>query len=170
MGAGCRGFESLYPDQYVVRGLIDRRICRTLISMGHHTKDKGDLGVGFVIADLIRNDIKVALPISEHLPFECIAISPEGGLCRVSVKSRRLRDKLASVPGFRVEADTDSEKIGQKIRKHLWTEKVPFVCVVGDQEVESGDLAVRHRKDGDLGSLSPQELAELLIRMTQERR
>ncbi len=59
--------------------------------MGHHTKDKGDLGVGFVIADLIRNDIKVALPISEHLPFDCIAISPEGALCRLSVKYREVK-------------------------------------------------------------------------------
>ena len=72
--------------------------------------------------------------------------------------------------GYRIEADTDSEKIGQKIRKHLWTEKVPFACVVGDQELESGGLAVRHRKDGDLGATSVEEFAELLSRMTAERR
>jgi threonyl-tRNA synthetase len=72
--------------------------------------------------------------------------------------------------GFRVAADTDGEKIGQKIRKHLWNEKVPLVCVIGDQEVESGGLSVRHRQDGDLGSLSVEELAALLTRMTAERR
>ena len=65
--------------------------------MGHHTKDKGDLGVGFVIADLIRNDIKVALPISEHLPFDCIAISPEGELCSLSVKYREVRSGKVEV-------------------------------------------------------------------------
>ena len=72
--------------------------------------------------------------------------------------------------GFRVEADIDSEKIGQKIRKHLWTEKIPFVCVVGDQEIESGGLAVRHRADGDLGGMSPDDFGDLLTRMTAERR
>ncbi|MEE2887652.1 MAG: threonine--tRNA ligase [Planctomycetota bacterium] len=84
-------------------------------------------------------------------------------------RASQLADDLRS-SGFRVEADVDSEKIGQKIRKHLWTEKVPFVCVVGDQEVESGGLAVRHRQDGDLGSLSPEEFANLLTRMSSERR
>lgn len=72
--------------------------------------------------------------------------------------------------GFRIESDVESEKIGQKIRKHLWTEKVPLVCVVGDQEIESGGLAVRHRQDGDLGNLSPEDFSELLTRMSSERR
>jgi threonyl-tRNA synthetase len=72
--------------------------------------------------------------------------------------------------GFRVAADVDSEKIGQKIRKHLWNEKVPFVGVIGDAEIESGGVTVRHRSDGDLGHLGVPELAQLLSRMTAERR
>lgn len=43
----------------------------------HHTKDKGDVGLGHVIAVLLENGIQVALPISEHLPFDCIAISED---------------------------------------------------------------------------------------------
>lgn len=56
--------------------------------MRHHTKDKGDSGVGFVVADLLSKNIQVALPISEHLPFDCIAISEDNRLIRLSVKYR----------------------------------------------------------------------------------
>lgn len=55
----------------------------------HHTKNKGDKAVGFVIADLMKKDVHVALPISEHLPFDLIAITPHG-LFRVSVKYRKM--------------------------------------------------------------------------------
>lgn len=44
--------------------------------MLHHTKDKGDLAVGQVIGDLLQHGIQVCLPISEHLPFDLIAVSP----------------------------------------------------------------------------------------------
>lgn len=57
--------------------------------MRHHTKDKGDTGLGFVMADLLKNGIQVALPISEHLPFDCIAISENNELLKISVKYRK---------------------------------------------------------------------------------
>lgn len=57
---------------------------------GHHTKDKGDQGLGFVIASLLSNNIQVALPVSEHLPFDLIAISKSGALKKISVKYRAL--------------------------------------------------------------------------------
>ena len=44
--------------------------------MRHHTKDKRDLAVGEVIADLLRAGAQVCLPISEHLPFDLVAVSP----------------------------------------------------------------------------------------------
>ncbi len=72
--------------------------------------------------------------------------------------------------GFRVDADTSAEKVGAKIRHHLWQEKIPFVAVAGDQEVESRKLAVRHRQDGDLGALTPDEFAERLRTLERERR
>ena len=50
------------------------------------TKEKGDIGLTQVIANLTKNGINVALPISEHLPFDLIAISEDGKLSRVSVK------------------------------------------------------------------------------------
>ena len=56
--------------------------------VGHHTKDKGDIGLGCVMADLLKHDIQVALPVSEHLPFDLIAIHSRGEMLKVSVKYR----------------------------------------------------------------------------------
>jgi len=56
------------------------------ISMKDTTNDKGDIGVAAVIADLTSKGIKIALPISSHLPFDLIAISPDYKTSRVSVK------------------------------------------------------------------------------------
>jgi hypothetical protein len=64
--------------------------------MRHHTKDKGDTGLACVMADLVKHDIQVALPISEHLPFDLIAIHPDGPMAKVSVKYRTM-DKRGAV-------------------------------------------------------------------------
>ena len=61
-------------------------------NLHHHTKSKGDQGLGFVLAELLRHNIQVALPLSEHLPFDLIAISETGQLCRVSIKYRGAKD------------------------------------------------------------------------------
>jgi hypothetical protein len=50
------------------------------------TSDKGDIAVAKVIADLTSKGIKVAMPISAHLPFDIIAISNENKLTRIQVK------------------------------------------------------------------------------------
>jgi hypothetical protein len=63
-------------------------IARWGLHMRHHTKDKGDIGLGCVMADLLKHDIQVALPVSEHLPFDLIAIHPRGHTLKVSVKYR----------------------------------------------------------------------------------
>ena len=60
--------------------------------MRHHTKDKGDEGLGQVIADLMTNGIQVAVPLSEHLPFDLIAIGEQGGMRRVQVRYRASAD------------------------------------------------------------------------------
>jgi hypothetical protein len=60
--------------------------------MSHHTKDKGDLAVAKVIAHLLEHDIRVCLPLSEHLPFDFIAIMPDmKTLRRVQVKYRAMK-------------------------------------------------------------------------------
>jgi len=63
--------------------------------------------------------------------------------------------------GFRVEADLRNEKIGYKIREHT-LQKVPYMLVLGDQELESGTVAVRHRDGTDLGSMGLEEFVSRL--------
>jgi hypothetical protein len=60
--------------------------------MRHHTKDKGDEGLGQVIADLMTNGVQVAVPLSEHLPFDLIAIGADGAMRRVQVRYRASAD------------------------------------------------------------------------------
>lgn len=55
--------------------------------------------------------------------------------------------------GFRVEVNTISDKIGAKIRD-AQMQKVPYMLVLGDKELEESTVAVRHRKDGDIGAMS----------------
>ena len=55
--------------------------------------------------------------------------------------------------GYRVTVDTRSEKIGKKIRD-AQMEKIPYMLIVGDKEVENGVVAVRARKGGDLGTMT----------------
>jgi threonyl-tRNA synthetase len=63
--------------------------------------------------------------------------------------------------GFRAQADLRNEKIGFKIRERT-LQRVPFLLVVGDKEVESGSVAVRTRTGEDLGTLSVDEFVALL--------
>lgn len=72
--------------------------------------------------------------------------------------------------GFRVECNDSGDKVGSKIRQHLWQEKVPYIAVVGDQEVEAGTLAVKHRVDGDLGSMTPEALVAHIEEKVRSRR
>lgn len=86
--------------------------------MKHHTKDKGDKGTGNVIADLLSKGIQVCLPLSEHLPFDLIAVKEDGTLQRVSVKYREIKNGCVSV-SFR-SSYSDSKGVHTKhINKSL---------------------------------------------------
>ena len=63
--------------------------------------------------------------------------------------------------GFRVEVDYRNEKIGRKIRD-AQMEKVPYMVVVGDRDMENGTVSPRHRADGDLGAMSMDEFSAIL--------
>ena len=63
--------------------------------------------------------------------------------------------------GLRVEVDYRNEKIGRKIRD-AQMEKVPYMVVVGDRDMENGTVSPRHRADGDLGAMSMDEFSALL--------
>ena len=63
--------------------------------------------------------------------------------------------------GYRVEVDYRNEKIGKKIRE-AQLEKIPYMVVVGDRDMENGTVSPRHRADGDLGAMSMDEFTALL--------
>ena len=69
--------------------------------------------------------------------------------------------KALEAQGFRVEVDYRNEKIGKKIRD-AQMEKVPYMVVVGDRDMENGTVSPRHRSDGDLGAMSMDEFTALL--------
>ncbi len=71
---------------------------------------------------------------------------------RQAEAAQALTEQLKAV-GLRAEADVRNEKIGYKIRE-AQMQKIPYMLVLGDKEVEAGEVSVRSRKEGDLGTLS----------------
>lgn len=67
----------------------------------------------------------------------------------------KLYDELTNA-GFKVELDDRNEKIGYKIRE-AQMQKIPYMLVVGDKEIEANSVGVRSRKDGDLGAMSVED-------------
>ena len=70
--------------------------------------------------------------------------------------------------GFRVEVDERNEKIGKKIREATM-EKVPYMLVVGDRDMENKTVSVRLRSGEDLGAMSMDEFAALLKKAVDEK-
>ena len=92
-------------------------------------------------------------------------------LCPVQVKvlniadshleyANKVKDVLLN-NGVRVELDSRNEKIGKKIRE-AQLEKVPYMLIIGDKEVEEGKVSVRHRKEGDKGAMGLDGFVELI--------
>ena len=63
--------------------------------------------------------------------------------------------------GFRGESNLKSDKIGAKIRD-AQLNKIPFMLVLGDKELEDKTIAVRERKQGDIGVMSLEEFKEMI--------
>ncbi len=63
--------------------------------------------------------------------------------------------------GFRVEVDGRNEKIGKKIRE-AQLEKIPYMLVVGDRDMEAGAVSPRHRAEGDLGAMTLEAFSAML--------
>ena len=76
-------------------------------------------------------------------------------------------DKLVSL-GIRAEVDDRNEKMGYRIRE-AQLQKIPYMLVLGEKEKESGNVAVRNRKKGDLGVMSFEQLADKLQREIVEK-
>ena len=82
------------------------------------------------------------------------------------VRVLSLTDRTASVAeevrhtlfkrGFRAETDVRNEKVGYKIRE-AQLDKIPYMIIIGDKEAADNVVAVRSRKDGDLGTMTLEE-------------
>jgi threonyl-tRNA synthetase len=74
--------------------------------------------------------------------------------------ARQVEEQL-QLGGVRVESDLRNEKLGYKIRE-AQLEKIPYMLVVGDNEMQAGAVSVRKRGEGDIGSMPTAELIALL--------
>jgi threonyl-tRNA synthetase len=70
--------------------------------------------------------------------------------------------------GVRVTVDERAEKMNYKIRE-AQVQKVPYMLVVGDKEVEAKNASVRHRQAGDLGPMAIETVAEKITRLAASR-
>lgn len=82
-------------------------------------------------------------------------------------KAKEVRNRLFDL-GLRAEADVRSEKLGKKIRE-AQLDKVPYVIVIGDKEAEQNLISVRHRTEGDLGTMTVEEfVAKALLEVANK--
>jgi len=82
--------------------------------------------------------------------------------------AREVADKLAAA-GIRSEVDDRSESVGKKIRDGE-LRKAPFMLIVGDKEVESGQVSVRRHREGDIGAVSVGDFTQSAGQEIEERR
>ena len=82
---------------------------------------------------------------------------------RADEAAKKLQAELEDA-GIRTEIDLRNEKIGFKIRE-AQMQKIPYMLVLGDKEAENGVVAVRSRKDGDIGTMTS---ADLIAKLQEE--
>lgn len=82
--------------------------------------------------------------------------------------AEQVRENLEK-QGYRVKIDLRNEKIGFKIREHSM-QRVPYLLIIGDKELEDQTIAVRSQKGDDLGSLPMDALVELLSKQVADKK
>ncbi|HEY0460438.1 MAG TPA: threonine--tRNA ligase [Pyrinomonadaceae bacterium] len=86
---------------------------------------------------------------------------------RINEYAQKIGDDLKNA-GFRVEVNLKSDKIGAKIRD-AQLQKVPFMLVLGDKELEDNRVAVREKVKGDIGQMTLDEFKEMARRLKETR-
>lgn len=86
---------------------------------------------------------------------------------RINEYAAQVSSELRAV-GLRVEVNVRSDKIGAKIRD-AQLQKIPFMLVLGDREMEEGKVAVRERTKGDIGAMSLDDFKEMATRLVKTR-
>ncbi|NLC88419.1 MAG: threonine--tRNA ligase [Clostridiaceae bacterium] len=79
--------------------------------------------------------------------------------------AKKVQEELIE-KGIRVELDERQEKVGYKIRE-AQMEKVPYMLIVGDKEIEANAVGVRARKDGDIGQMALEDFIEKINKEVQ---
>ena len=75
--------------------------------------------------------------------------------------SQKIRDLLQK-SGFRAQSDLRKEKIAYKIRDHSMN-KIPYLLIVGDKEIENNTISVRARGGEDLGEMSLDDFKVMIL-------
>jgi threonyl-tRNA synthetase len=114
----------------------------------------------------------IGILIEQHAGFFPLWLSPVQVVviniaARHEEYAEQVRQKLEK-QGYRVKIDLRNEKIGFKIREHSM-QRVPYLLIVGDKELENQTIAVRSQKGEDLGSLSIDDLANRLSKEIADR-
>ena len=114
----------------------------------------------------------IGILIEQHAGFFPLWLSPVQVVviniaARHEEYAEQVRQKLEK-QGFRVKIDLRNEKIGFKIREHSM-QRVPYLLIIGDKELENQTIAVRSQKGEDLGSLSIDDLANRLSKEIADR-
>ena len=114
----------------------------------------------------------IGILIEQHAGFFPLWLSPVQVVV-INIATRheeyaeQVRQKLEK-QGFRVKIDLRNEKIGFKIREHSM-QRVPYLLIIGDKELENQTIAARSQKGEDLGSLSIDDLANRLSKEIADR-
>ena len=77
--------------------------------------------------------------------------------------------KKMRAAGIRVKLDDRSESMNYKIRESLQDKKIPYVCVIGDKEIEANAVAVRKRGVGQVGTVGVDEFVENILKEIKDR-
>ncbi len=115
----------------------------------------------------------VGILIEEYAGSMPVWLSPlQAVVINITDSQREATENVAKQlnnAGFRVESDLRNEKIGLKIREHSM-QRVPYILVIGDREMEEGAVAVRARGGEDLGTLSIEAFTALLKEEVEQRK
>ena len=79
----------------------------------------------------------------------------------------KVKEELQS-KGIRVEVDDRNEKTGYKIRE-AQLQKIPYMLIVGEKEVEGNTVSIRSREDGDIGTKSVEKFTEDILKKIEEK-
>ena len=136
----------------------------------HYIDEHGEKQVPVMIHRAILGSLErfIGILIEEHAGKMPLWLSPVQTVV-MGITDKQMdyvTDVVAKLQeaGFRAEADLRNEKIGFKIREHT-LQRVPYILVAGDREIENNTIAVRTRDGKDLGAMT---LDDLMATMEQE--